>query len=409
MKQKRAVLAFLLALLLLLFTGCSEKTEENLSETSSAEGAENTPVTEPLEITVPAAKALIEECRFDEAYEILLGLKGDPEADKLLECYVEYPNFTIDFPEEGKEDVYFEVKGYYDPTEEPELPPVEREAPPQLLFDFTDCEFDFGPNSFKYYHFTYDKKGRLEKIVYANKEISYEYDENGLLESRVFTEQRPMGGKYSYEFKETVLYDADGRPIHLFNNTQTILYTYKDGLLSEKQVQDSYHAYHYEYFYENGRLSTVNKNGKPHIKYEYDADGNLLSIENKSNSVESMKATYETDENGAQTRTETYGNGGIKKYDQKGNLIYYDSPTEGYGSLEYDEDGRLVFAEWSVNYEKKKVTFTYSDDGRCERAVLTRNGREITYIFTEYKAYYIPDAEIRAELLKTLSFGAALD
>lgn len=402
MKQKKAAVAFLLAFLLLLFTGCAGKTEENLPETSSEDSAESTVVTEPVEITLDAAKTLISECRFDEAYEILLALKGDPEAYKLLECYVEYPNFTIDFPEEEKEDVYFEVKGYYDPEEEPELPPVEREAPPQLLFDFTNCEFDFGPNSFKYYHFTYDKKGRLENLVYKNKEINFEYDEDGLLLSRVFTEQRPMGGRYSYEFKETVLYDADGKPVHLFNNTQTVLFTYKDGLLSEKQVQDNYHAYFYQYFYENGRLITVNKNGKLDIKYEYDGDGNILSIENKSDSAESMKATYETDENGAVTRTETYGNGSIKKYDQKGNLIYYDSPTEGYGNLEYDEEGRLIFAEWSVNYEKKKAQLSYDETGRVEGAVVTKNGRSIKYIFTEYKAYYIPDAEIRAELLNTL-------
>ena len=139
---------------------------------------------------------------------------------------------------------------------------------------------------------------------------------------------------------------------------------------------------------------------------EYDENGRLLKVESKSNAAESKTVVYETNESGKETRTERFGNGSIRKYDEKGNLTYYEGLTEGYGNLTYDENGRLVSAEWSVNYTKKTVEFTYEEKGHMASATVTQNGRTVVYTFTEYKAYYIPDANIRNALYKKLYFGA---
>ena len=382
--------------LLLITAGCGKaqsEAEQAPSEPSVA--AEEAP-----RKTVADAEALIRECRFDEAYELLLTLKEDPEAKSLLDCFIEFPSFTVDYPEEEKEDEYFGVTEAIDDS----VPPIY-----SLSFNlapFTEDETDGLSN----YRLDYDENGRIIRFsadINADLDkvtIDYEYSEDGGLKkaSLLQTADRNRAPKRTYSIEV----DADGRPTRVFNDTESYLYTYKDGLLSEMQLQDSYHAYHYEYFYENGLLKTVNLNGKLDIGYEYDENGRLLKVESKSNAAESKTVVYETDENGKETRTERFGNGSIRKYDEKGNLTYYEGLTEGYGNLPYDENGRLISAEWSVNYTKQSVLFTYDENGHMASAAVTKNSRTVVYTFTEYKAYYIPDANIRNALRKELYFGA---
>ncbi len=392
--MKRALLIFLI-LLVIGLSACGEKQQ---TPADSENGSSNVTETAP-EKTAADAKALIEECRFDEAYELLLALKGDPDADKLLECFIEFPNFTIDYPEEEYVDDYFEVKGSGEDT----FPIVTLSF---NLAPYTDDEAD----GIEDYYITYDEKGRISRFsanINANLNqviFDYEYSKEGVL-SKVTVLQTADYDR-APKNNNTIELDQEGKPVRIFSDKETVLYTYKDGLLAEKQVQDNYHAYHYEYIYENGQIASVNKNGKLDISYEYDEKGRILSVQNKSDAAGSKRVVYETDENGTITRTETYGNGSIRKYDQNGSLTYYEGPTEGYGNLEYDEAGRLVCAEWSVNYEKKKVELSYDESGRIREAVVTKNDRSIKYIFTEFKAYYIPDANIREALEKELCFGA---
>lgn len=348
--------------------------------------------------TVADAEALIRECRFDEAYELLLTLKEDPEAESLLDCFIEFPSCTVDYPEEEKDDEYFKVvqgnedaENYY------------------IAFNLSPFTEDVA-EGIRNYRIDYDENGRIIRFsadINADLDkvtVDYEYDEDGCLKKASLLQTADRNGAPKRSCSIEV--DADGRPTRVFNDTESYLYTYKDGLLSEMQMQDSYHAYHYEYFYENGLLKTVNINGTLDISYEYDEQGRVLSIENKSDAAESKTVVYETDENGKETRTERFGNGSIRKYDEKGNLTYYEGLTEGYGNLGYDENGRLVSAEWSVNYTKSSVNFTYDENGHMASAAVTKNGRTIAYTFTEYKAYYIPDENIRNALRKELYFGA---
>ncbi len=388
------MIAVILTFLLLITAGCGKaESEADAVPSTPTPAAEEAP-----QKTAADAEALIGECRFDEAYELLLTLAGDPEADALLECYIEFPNFTVNYPDDDKEEEIFEVAAGDKDSENYYIA--------FNLAPFTEDETDGLSN----YRLDYDENGRIIRFsadIKADLDkvtIDYEYDEDGCLKkaSLLQTADRNRAPKRSYSIEV----DADGRPTRVFNDTESYLYTYKDGLLSEMQMQDNYHAYHYEYFYENGLLKSVKNNGMLDTSYEYDENGRLLKVESKSNAAESKTVVYETDENGKETRTERFGNGNLRKYDEKGNLTYYEGLTEGYGNLTYDENGRLVSAEWSVNYTKKAVEFTYDEKGHMASATVTKNGRTIAYTFTEYKAYYIPDANIRNALYKELYFGA---
>ncbi len=395
MKPIRGLIAVSLAISLIFAVGCGKKAD------SASEVSRNSDVVATEQKTVAEALALIEECRFDEAYALLLTLENDKEAEKLLECYVEFPDITIDLPEEELDNELFEVRENY----------LQNDASSgvldSVLFNLSPYFEEEEIQDFLIYY----EKGRISRFcaqinsLYSALTIDYEYSEDGKL-LKTTLKRSSQGTNRPLTWQDVTEYDEEQRPISIFSDNQSVLYIYEGGLLREKQVQDNYHAYHYEYFYENGLLSAVNKNGKLDISYEYAEKGRLLSTQNKSNSAESKTVVYETDENGAESRTETLGNGSKRQYDQNGNLTYYEGPTEGYGSLEYDADGRLISAEWSVNYSKKKVEFCYDETGRMSEAALTQNDRKIKYTFTDYKAYYIPDANIRNALQKELYFGA---
>ena len=385
--------------LLLITAGCGKaESEADAVPSTPTPAAEEAP-----QKTVADAKALIGECRFDEAYELLLTLAGDPEADALLECYIEFPDITMDFPEEDIGNELFEVKEYY----------LQNDASSgvldSVLFNLSPY-FDFEEEEIQDFWIYYEK-GRISRFwaqinsLHSALTIDYEYSEDRKL-LKTTLKRSSQGTNRPLTWQDVTEYDEEQRPIRVFSDNETVLYTYEGGLLREKQVQDNYHAYHYEYFYENGLLKSVKNNGMLDTSYEYDKNGRLLKVESKSNADESKTVVYETDENGKETRTERFGNGSIRKYDEKGNLTYYEGLTEGYGNLAYDENGRLISAEWSVNYTKKSVKFTYDEKGHMASATVTENSRTIVYTFTEYKAYYIPDANIRNALRKELYFGA---
>lgn len=385
--------------LLLITAGCGKaESEADAVPSTPTPAAEEAP-----QKTVADAEALIGECRFDEAYELLLTLAGDPEADALLECYIEFPDITMEFPEEDIGNELFEVKEYY----------LQNDASSgvldSVLFNLSPY-FDFEEEEIQDFWIYYEK-GRISRFwaqinsLHSALTIDYEYSEDGKL-LKTTLKRSSQGTNRPLTWQDVTEYDEEQRPIRVFSDNETVLYTYEGGLLREKQVQDNYHAYHYEYFYENGLLKSVKNNGMLDTSYEYDENGRLLKVEIKSNAAESKTVVYETDENGKETRTERFGNGNLRKYDENGNLTYYEGLTEGYGNLAYDENGRLISAEWSVNYTKKTVEFTYDEKGHMASATVTKNGRTIVYTFTEYKAYYIPDANIRNALYKELYFGA---
>lgn len=56
-----------------------------------------------------------------------------------------------------------------------------------------------------------------------------------------------------------------------------------------------------------------------------------------------MKVTYEI-ENGKKIKVKTYANGTVKKYDEKGNMIYFNAYSIGLheGWYEYDSKGHCI-------------------------------------------------------------------
>ena len=217
--------------LLLITAGCGKtENEADAVPSTPTPAAEEAP-----QKTVADAEALIGECRFDEAYELLLELKDDPEADALLECYIEFPDITMDFPEEDIGNELFEVKEYY----------LQNDASSgvldSVLFNLSPY-FDFEEEEIQDFWIYYEK-GRISRFwaqinsLHSALTIDYEYSEDGKL-LKTTLKRSSQGTNRPLTWQDVTEYDEEQRPIRVFSDNETVLYTYEGGLFVKPKNRD---------------------------------------------------------------------------------------------------------------------------------------------------------------------------
>jgi RHS repeat-associated protein len=208
--------------------------------------------------------------------------------------------------------------------------------------------------------YTYDAAGRLAGLTdgSGNRIVTYTYDAVGRLA------RKDLGnGTYT-----TYAYDAAGQLLHLVNYApggsvnSRFDYTYDDlGRRSSMTTLEGTTSYGYD---ADGQLTSVVLPGGRTIQYVYDAAGNRVSVTDIG-----VTTNYTTNNLNQYTAVGT----AQLLYDADGNLI---SQVDGSNSstYTYDEENRLVSAV------TPQGTWAYQYDPLGNRVATTHNGQQTQYL-----------------------------
>ena len=189
--------------------------------------------------------------------------------------------------------------------------------------------------------YTYDPLNRLEKIIYNDAEKwRYGYDANGNVTS-VTDAITGTTTRYSYDKNNQVTQQTTG-------SANTVNYTYDANgnivsLVAKAGTKATTHGYIYNAI---DQLVVMTRNGSNIIKYSYDERGNLVTIDYANG----YRILYEYDAANRISRITSSGNSNAMssystyQYDANGNLISVTSVAGGTftDSYKYDTLNRLV-------------------------------------------------------------------
>ena len=228
--------------------------------------------------------------------------------------------------------------------------------------------------------YTYDPLNRLEKIIYNDAEKwRYGYDANGNVTS-VTDAITGTTTRYSYDKNNQVTQQTTG-------SANTVNYTYDANgnivsLVAMAGTKATTHGYIYNAI---DQLVVMTRNGSNIIKYSYDERGNLVTIDYANG----YRILYEYDAANRISRITSSGNSNAMssystyQYDANGNLISVTSVAGGTftDSYKYDTLNRLV------EYKNYYNTYQYEYDetgNRTKEIILNSAGTVISSTIYTY-------------------------
>ncbi len=311
-----------------------------------------------------AAIALIDEGKYEEAYELLKTLEGDKDAEKYLSKFRFMP---IGVRCHEGEDLYHStaILG-------------ENNLPSKVIW----VDIKHGQESTQVYEYKFNSKGKISEIKNTYAENThydrFTYDAKGNLIKAL--EIYADGGESSFDYT----YDASGNKI-------TSVYTLKDG----RQW-----TYNWTYDSKGNLIKEGYTQGGPHDSYEYtyDENGNKIKeLHTDPYGIERLTTLeYTFDEKGnpkvvkvvsTDTRFFNYS------YDANGNLLSESCQKNGEDvwryTYSYDENGNCLKETFQAyGGEEHTYDYTYDENGNLIKEVRTENGESETYIY-KYKLVYI--------------------
>lgn len=270
------------------------------------------------------AVSLIEEGKYEEAYETLAELGDYKDAAKMLEKFRYVPIKAIKEETNGSLKNNTVITCFYN----------EQNLPKQLIFEDAD-----GNRSIRDY--IYNDKGNIIKEIYTNYSgnteiVEYTYDNKENLIKKVHNDSD--GGKDIYDY----IYDDKGNLTkEVFNSSNQIIdyiYDYNGNLLKEVCT------------YSNGRKSIFD--------YTYNDKGILIKVVSTDHSGNKNIYDYTYDNNGNLSKTVYTFHYGEKftynyTYDNKGNLIIKRFSAYSSGSTQIIEiEYRLAYVPFELSTEE---------------------------------------------------------
>ena len=297
------------------------------------------------------ALALIEEGKYDEAYEALAALGSYKDAEELLSRF-RYVPVTAKFE---SEDGSYSIEFFYDSDNMPLR---------NILIDQDGHEHTS--------EYTYDENKDLIKeffIDYNNGETTYTYtyDENRNLIKEVYDHAQ---GEYHYIESE---YDELGRV------TKVVTY-YTDMQLDVEYFYDE-SGRAFKEVYTFGEETTVHE-------FTFDENGNKISATATDSLGTSTTTEYVYDENGRL----------VKEFEMGGEEELFSV------IFTYDEDGNLTKEEATFLGETFYVyEYTYDENGNVIKLVYTDGDGKTETTEKEFKLVYI-EKEVTKTIEKVLEF-----
>ncbi len=380
MKIRLICLLLISALALTLFSACETVSENN---NSSSVSSQETTSGDGIPDFYTIALDCIENGDYEQAYTQLYMIKGEERAQKLLRQFeillkketnpkLENGFVEYTYDEFGglvkQTDKPYEIKNYYD------------EQNRRVKIEWLDSE----GNVFYVNVLGYDEKGHLildEKNNHKTFEYTkhtWEYDDDDRL------------------VKET----SDGHdPEMIFESGTTTYYYNENGLLETKLFdngQTNPDVYTYEY-YENGLLKgEVVKKGMftdyaEAFDYEYDENGNLIKKVHRKGSDGSFQTFTWEYEYDSQSRL-------VREYKLTGSVgrEYYDETR-----YTYDENGDLVEKYNDTTSSRTNYYYQYNAKGQLVK--------ETTQPFSGYKTVVTYEYDLHDNIIKKMIYEEELD
>lgn len=289
-----------------------------------------------------------------------------------------------------------------------------------------------------------DVKEQLEdfKIVYTKEsyvsdsgkyahDITYEYDAQGNLISKVQIDDDGYENRYTYEYDENgnLLSEVYATPYSGY--TTTYRYDENGNVLLEKKEDKSGNKSQCTYQYdENGNLifeQSIDTDGeKGQVTYQYDENNNLISQQTIDSDGDKRKYTWTYDESGNKLTERYWSSSGYTDYceytyDEDGNLLVekkenYKGEMEVAVRYSYDKHGNLVKEKRGASERADEIQFTYDSQGkliqRCfieygwgnytdetytryaydedGNLIKISSGSVVYYTYSDYIAFYCP-------------------
>ena len=289
-----------------------------------------------------------------------------------------------------------------------------------------------------------DVKEQLEdfKIVYTKEsyvsdsgkyahDITYEYDAQGNLISKVQIDDDGYENRYTYEYDENgnLLSEVYATPYSGY--TTTYRYDENGNVLLEKKENKSGNKSQCTYQYdENGNLifeQSIDTDGeKDQVTYQYDENNNLISQQTIDSDGDKRKYAWTYDESGNKLTERYWSSSGYTEYreytyDEDGNLLMekkenYKGEMEVAVRYSYDKHGNLVKEKRGASERADEIQFTYDSQGkliqRCfieygwgnytdetytryaydedGNLIKISSGSVVYYTYSDYIAFYCP-------------------
>ena len=331
-----------------------------------------------------AALDYLEKGNIEDAYDIFLSIKDYRNVNEYLERFSFKYNtkMTLHSINRSVRTNYYEYNEYGKPTLE--------------LSFFSNYS---GVDSFV---FEYDdNQNLLRNVHYTNGDVDdflyYTYDEEG----RPISQERKAYGTNFFE------YDDKGNMTKIFTHDKVLreyMYDEEGRVLSEIEGDSSKI---YEYDSQGNCISIILSYGgvtSSAVANQYDENGNLIRQQVTQSNGYSYSFEYEYDKNGNKIKDASYYPAGRFEifyfiYDENGNMTEQrmedqDGFYSSY-SYEYDSMGNRTKETWNQRSDIKSVT-TYEYDGYGNLIKKTLSGETDSpddyYVttYTGYKLYYNP-------------------
>lgn len=215
--------------------------------------------------------------------------------------------------------------------------------------------------------YQYDEAGRLLKESFQNSEVEYHY-----IDSELDSIAYPTGLNVKYE------YDIDGELAFIRLDNQTIAFMYNGIGKLEQVIYPNQNVEQFKNKILDGLVeSRLSKRGEllSSQSYRYDSLGRLFSYQKFDQASKNTNISITHDqEDRILSITDNQINEKFE-YDKKGNTIQSNGKRIEYGlmdepvrfnnqTIEYDKSGNLLAF---TSPSQKRLTFSYSDNGRLKR------------------------------------------
>lgn len=298
---------------------------------------------------------------------------------------IESPSiFTVESQYDDKGNLIFRKDGYYERMFE--YDPLNRLRHVKTPLSEVNYEFDFKGNLIRWtdplkhtYSCTYNGLNLpLEINDPLQQKSTLEYDQNGNL-----TRHKDKNGQeviLEYDSNDRLIkrsypgntdyyvYDAEGNLINAYNDNVNIRFEYDEmNRIRSKNYLTWNKKIDYTYDKRNNRKTMTDPNGGI-TKYEYDAVGRLIKVENHKGELFEMS------------------------YDPKGQLIQQKFPNQCKSQYQYDNGGRLTGLRHSSQNDATINSYFYEFNDNFQRKSLQyENGQKDIYSY---------DADLRLTSVK---------
>lgn len=371
------ILTFLLvASLALSVVGCDKNTNDTSKDVSNDNSPEVSDVSEPKVLTAEEhynlAKGLIDEEKYEEAYNHLLECKDYADTNELLQKFVlKYEKVTV-YNEKNE----FVVENNYKYDKNGNTIYEANVNEDGTIRDKSEDRYDDDGNLI--YHSYYNEEGS-NFLIYE-----YEYNEKGDIVLEKYTNENGNGEvRYNErgEILEAKNYDTDGK---LESHTEN---KYKYDEKGEKLLEEE--------LFENGVLTdrTVyiyDGNTVTDVYYNF-IDGEAVVYGKTVVTYDDMKNIVSWSHYDKNSK-KTYSNESVYEYDAEGRII---SQTQyNFGEFEfkeeytYNDDGSRIALSWNSEKEKPDAKEVYDGKDRLiDYTVYDENGKLETRLIDVFDEY----------------------